>query len=54
MLYLLQNPLLMQSSVAPELIIALMVTCLFVPCSRIWAIIWSFSLSSVSILFSAA
>jgi len=53
-LYLLQNPLSMKSSVAPESIIALIVTCLFVLCSRIWTIICSFSLSNVSVLFSAA
>jgi len=54
MLYLLQNHLSMKSSVAPESIIALFVTCLFVPFSRIFTMLSSFSLSSVSVLFSAA
>ena len=48
------NPVSMKSSVAPESIIALIVTCLVVPCSRIWTIIWSLSLSNVSVLLSAA
>jgi len=39
---------------APESIIALIVSCLFVPCSRICTIIWLFSLSSASVLFNAA
>ena len=52
MLYLLQSPLSIKSSVAPESIIALIVTCLFVSCSRICTILWSFSLSNVSVLFS--
>ena len=42
MLYLLQNPLSMKSSVAPESIIALIVICLVVACRRIVTIIWSF------------
>jgi len=43
-----------KSSVAPESIIALIVICLVVPCSRIVTIIGSFSLVNASVLFSAA
>jgi len=54
MLYLLQNYLSIKLSVALGSIIALIVTCLVVPCSRFRTIIWSFLLFSVSVLFSAA
>ena len=54
MLYLQQNPSSIKSSVARESIIALIVICLVVPCSRIVTIICSFSLFNASVLFSTA
>jgi len=49
-----KEPFVNKSSVAPESIMGLIVICLLVPCSHIVTIIWSFSLFSASVLFSAA